>query len=113
VSLPAGEQRALHAIEGALAASEPRMTAMFAMFTKLTRDEEPTGVERLSRRHPPRPRLSAVCMLVPALTAAALLVTLVVGLVTSGLPVCGTTAAWHGPRSAASCTARMLPLGRR
>jgi hypothetical protein len=37
MSLPARERWALGAIEGALEASEPRMTAMFAIFTRLTR----------------------------------------------------------------------------
>ena len=39
-------------MESALEASEPRMKAMFAIFTRLTKDEEPIEAERLPRRRP-------------------------------------------------------------
>jgi hypothetical protein len=39
VSLPAGQQRALDGIESALQAGEPRLASMFAIFTRLARDE--------------------------------------------------------------------------
>jgi hypothetical protein len=39
VSLPACQQRALDGIEGALQACEPRLASMFAIFTRLARDE--------------------------------------------------------------------------
>jgi hypothetical protein len=49
MSLPARQQRMLAGIEGALQTSEPRMTAMFAVFTQLTRDEGPAMPEQLER----------------------------------------------------------------
>jgi hypothetical protein len=39
MSLPASQQRALDAIENALARREPRLTSMFAMFTRLATGE--------------------------------------------------------------------------
>lgn len=51
MSLPACQQRALDRMEGALRASEPRLTAMYAMFGQLTAGE-PISTERLSRKRP-------------------------------------------------------------
>jgi hypothetical protein len=107
MSLPACQQRALDAMESTLEASEPRMKAMFAMFTRLTKDEEPTEAERLPRR-PPWRRSGFLYLLVPALAALALMATLVAGLVTSGLSACGAGSSWSRvPRSAISCPVRV------
>jgi hypothetical protein len=54
VSLPAGQQQVLDRIESDLEAGEPRLRSMFAIFTRLTRDEgaprteslRPTGLVR-------------------------------------------------------------------
>jgi hypothetical protein len=43
-------RRALKALEKELAASEPHLEAMFAIFAKLTWDESPGGAEQLPRR---------------------------------------------------------------
>lgn len=48
MSLPARQRRALDRIERALLKSEPRMAAMFTMFTRLTHDDGPALTERLS-----------------------------------------------------------------
>lgn len=48
MSLPARQQRALNGIETALRASEPQMTAMFTMFTRLVHNDGPALPERLS-----------------------------------------------------------------
>jgi anti-sigma-K factor RskA len=103
MTLPACQQRALDAIESSLEASEPRMKAMFGIFTRLTKDEEPTRAERL----PDRPlwrRSGFLHLLVPVLAAVAIMASLVIGLVTSGLSACGTGPPWSRvPRSAVSC----------
>ncbi len=39
MSLPVGQQRVLDDIEDALKASEPRLASMYAMFTRLTKNE--------------------------------------------------------------------------
>ena len=47
MSLPACQQRALDRIEGALRASEPHLTSMYAIFARLNADE-PIGTEQLA-----------------------------------------------------------------
>jgi hypothetical protein len=47
VSLPACQQRALDGIESALQAREPRLASMFAIFTRLARDEAVPRTESL------------------------------------------------------------------
>jgi hypothetical protein len=52
VSLPARQQRVLDGIATAVAASEPQLASMFAIFTKLTSPDGPARTERLPRsRH--------------------------------------------------------------
>jgi hypothetical protein len=46
----ARRRRALKVIEKDLAASEPHLKAMFAIFGRLTQDEIPVGAESLPRR---------------------------------------------------------------
>ena len=50
MSLPAAQEHLLLGMEGELQASEPRLAAMFAIFTRLTRDEERTRLEQLAAR---------------------------------------------------------------
>ncbi|HEY1345884.1 MAG TPA: hypothetical protein VGF54_12910 [Streptosporangiaceae bacterium] len=47
MSLPACQERILSGIENALRACEPRLASRFAIFTRLTRDEEIPGTEQL------------------------------------------------------------------
>jgi hypothetical protein len=107
MSLPAREQRALDAIEHALAASEPRMKAMFAMFAKLTRGEAPISPENLSHRYLTRWRPGTLYVLIPALAVMALIAALVVGFASSGVFTgCTAGAAAGASRSAVSCVAK-------
>jgi hypothetical protein len=50
VSLPVSQQRVLQGIESALEGGEPRLRSMFAIFTRLTRDDGAPRTELL----PPR-----------------------------------------------------------
>jgi len=50
MSLPAGQQRILNAIEEALRVHDSRLASMFATFTRLTRQEEMPEVEQLKQR---------------------------------------------------------------
>jgi len=50
MSLAAREQRILDGIETALQAGETHLTSMFAIFTRLTGDEEKPGTEELADR---------------------------------------------------------------
>ncbi len=49
MSLPACQRRALNRMEGALRASEPHLTSMYAIFARLNASE-PIGAERLARK---------------------------------------------------------------
>ncbi len=48
MSLPAGQQRILDGIAETLRLTEPRLTAMFAIFTRLAKNEPPPRVEQLA-----------------------------------------------------------------
>ncbi len=50
MSLPPAQQRVLDGMAEAMQASEPRLVSMFAMFTRLTRNEAAPGREQLARR---------------------------------------------------------------
>jgi hypothetical protein len=50
MSLPVGQQRVLDDIEGALQTSEPRLASMYAIFTRLTKNEMRPGREELPTR---------------------------------------------------------------
>jgi predicted transcriptional regulator len=47
VGLPASQRRILEKIEHALRGSDPRLTSLFAIFSRLTRDEEMPAIEQL------------------------------------------------------------------
>jgi len=47
MGLPAGQRRVLERIEVTLRGSDPRLTALYAIFARLTRDEEMPRVEQL------------------------------------------------------------------
>jgi hypothetical protein len=57
MSLRARQQRALHRIEQTLAADDPRLGSMFAIFTRLTQHEAISMTERVRTRirHLPHP----------------------------------------------------------
>lgn len=50
MSLPAGQQRILDGIAEALRLTEPRLTVMFAIFTRLAKNEPPPCREQISAR---------------------------------------------------------------
>jgi len=53
MSLPTCQQRVLDRIEHSLHACDPRLRSMFAIFTKLTREEEMPRLEKLEPRSLP------------------------------------------------------------
>jgi hypothetical protein len=80
VSLPVSQQRVLDGIENALEGGEPRLRSMFAIFTRLTRDDgaprtETLGAETLLRRACPTGGLTTT-------VRAIIAVPLILGLVT-------------------------------
>jgi Protein of unknown function (DUF3040) len=50
VSLPPSQQRALDRIERMLRDSDPRLIALFSIFTRLTRDEDMPRIEEIRAR---------------------------------------------------------------
>jgi hypothetical protein len=50
VGLPVRQRRVLDGIESKLRTSDPRLAVMFAIFSRLTRDEEMPRIEELRRR---------------------------------------------------------------
>jgi hypothetical protein len=52
MSLPARQQRVLDGIAEALRRTEPRLASMFAIFTRLSKDEPPPWWEQLTTRGP-------------------------------------------------------------
>jgi len=52
MGLPGGQERILDGIADALRTSEPRLASMFAIFTRLTRNEPQPSQEQLGDRRP-------------------------------------------------------------
>jgi hypothetical protein len=50
MGLPASQRRVLDRIESTLRGSDPRLAALYAVFTRLTRDEEMPRIEQLRHR---------------------------------------------------------------
>jgi hypothetical protein len=75
MSLPAGQQRVLDRMEGALRASEPRLTSMYAIFSQLNAGE-PIAAEQLAgkrlRWFQPGTAMYAI-VLIPVMFAAVLI----------------------------------------
>jgi Protein of unknown function (DUF3040) len=91
MSLRIAQQRALDVMEKALEASEPRLTAKFAIFTRLNADEEPVRAERL----PPGRLHQFIPLMIPVAAIIMLIVSLVLGLGASGASACVPTAHAH------------------
>ena len=50
MGLPASQRRILERIENALRGSDPRLAALFSIFTRLNRDEEMPRIEQVRAR---------------------------------------------------------------
>ncbi len=115
MSLPAAEERALASIEQVLRSRDPRLSSLFSIFTRLTRQEAMPAIEEIRRRRW-RPQPGAV-----VLVAIALLVCgIVAGSLATGngcvqAPAATATAqpsAIAAATSVAHCGARPSPLSR-
>lgn len=121
LSLAGREQQILDGIETALQAGETRLTSMFAMFTRLSGDEERPGTEKLEARNwlrapraAGRPRRNAwwrstsraqwatgrptvnlrIVTLIPVVLAAIVLAVLL-GMITASMDACAAVNAGH------------------
>jgi hypothetical protein len=80
MSLPAGQQRVLDAIEVRLRSSEPQLTSMFAIFARLTRIDGGPHREQLPPSGPGiLRRLLILCPLVVVLAGLAVLIATDIG----------------------------------
>ena len=108
--LPAGQQQVLDGIETDLEGCEPKLTSMFAIFTRLTQDDGAPRTESLR----PEGRLTGTVRAIIAVPLILGLVALVVLMaVTSGTPSCQPGAGIHGAARTASCQSVRGPLARR
>lgn len=78
----ARQRRTLGGIERALESNQPEMAGKFAVFARLTAGEEPTGLERISRRADRRP--PAVLVLLAVVSMALLVSGVLLGTSASG-----------------------------
>lgn len=91
MGLPGRQQRVLNDIENALESRYPQLTAMFAMFTRLSRGEELASAERLPRRAAARMR-PGVLVVLPFAAVMAFLAGLLIAVAMGGVAACATTA---------------------
>lgn len=98
MSLPAGQQQVLDRIETDLEGCEPRLRSMFAIFTRLTRDE---GAPRTELLRPQGRRLRWAWPKIRLTVRAAIYIPLVLGLVTLFVLLAINSSAVPGCRAAA------------
>ncbi len=116
VSLPVSQQRVLEGIESALEGGEPRLGSMFAIFTRLTRDEGAPRTEALRAETLLRRAWSASGL--AATARAVIAVPLILGLLALCVFMAVNGSAGHscgpGPwmTRATSCQSAQLPDGR-
>jgi hypothetical protein len=108
VSLPASQQRVLHEIEDDLRGCEPRLVSMFAIFTRLTRDD---GLPRSESLRPPAAGLRRTITQAVILGLMALFVFMAV--IDSAGPGCSPVSGPQGSAkiSAQSCQSAQQPPG--
>jgi hypothetical protein len=99
MGLPAGQQRVLDGMERTLQSCEPKLTAMFAIFARLTKDETTPRIEALDGRWFSRGRgrwqlaaghrgTAARIVLIPVLLASVVAVIVLGGLTTPAGRTC-------------------------
>jgi hypothetical protein len=126
VSLPSSQERVLHRMEGVLRDSDPRLMALFTIFSRLTREEEmprieelravlirfriwfswhTTSLRRIARRR--SERMQAVVFFLMAL--AAMSCALIISVGSHGAPRCWTAS--KAPAAELIVKARQCKLG--
>lgn len=116
VSLPAGQQQVLDRIETDLEGCEPRLRSMFAIFTRLTRDDGAPRTESLLPRGRLRTWLTGIPRAVMWMPLVLGLVTVFVFLAINGaaVPSCSGAAGAHAAPAgrAIGCQSVQEPPGR-
>jgi Protein of unknown function (DUF3040) len=110
VSLPTGQQRVLDRIETDLEACEPRLRSMFAIFTRLTRDEGAPRTESLR----PRGRLTfqARTVITAAILVGLVALSVLMALSSSAGHGCQPAPGVHGAARTATCESAQPAAGR-
>jgi hypothetical protein len=100
VSLPSYQQALLNGMDRTLEARDPRLASMFAIFTRLTRDDGPPRTERLAVRPSlairacrSGARLARASATIPVVLVAGLMAAIIaLGILTSSGAACPSTA---------------------
>jgi hypothetical protein len=111
VSLPAGQQQVLDRIETDLEGGEPRLRSMFAIFTRLTRDEEAPAIESLSPVGRPNwltGRLRTV-VTVPVIVILGLALLVFLAVTSSAAHGCRPAVGGHPTARVATCQSAQVP----
>jgi hypothetical protein len=110
VSLPGSQQQVLDRIEADIEDCEPRLKSMFAIFTRLTRDDGEPRTEALLSRSPLAGRVRAIIAapLILGLVALLVLMAITGSTARSCQPATGTPSAAR----TTSCQSVQQPLGR-
>lgn len=103
VSLSSYQQSLLNGMDRALEARDPRLAAMFALFTRLTREDGPPRTERLASRPSlwrrlllVPPRVAKASAAIPIVLVAGLMAAIIaLGIVTSQASPCPPASADH------------------
>jgi hypothetical protein len=110
VSLPTGQQRVLERIETDLEGCEPRLRSMFAIFTRLTRDDGAPRTEALlpRRRRAIQPRtVMTIALLLGLVTLSVLM-----AVSSSARHSCQAAPGVHGAAQTATCQSAPVSPGR-
>jgi hypothetical protein len=113
VSLPAGQKQVLDRIETDLEGCEPKLRSMFAIFTRLTRDDGAPRTESLPPRWtwPHRGLTATLCTIMVVSLALGLAVFFVLAAISNSVaPGCQRMAT--PIRAAASCQSAKMPGAR-
>ena len=114
--MPVSQQRVLEGIESALEGGEPRLRSMFAIFTRLNRDEGVPCIEALRTETLLRRVWPAGGVTVPI--RALIAIPLILGLLALCIFMAINTSAGHGCRPVSvlspvtTCQSAQLPSGR-
>jgi hypothetical protein len=112
VSLPVSEQRVLDRIENALEGGEPRLRSMFAIFTRLTRDDAVPITEAIQPRkrlRRPRPASGVTAARMRAIIAVPVILGLITLCIFMAINSSGAQGCRPGPVLARTVTCQSAP----
>jgi hypothetical protein len=104
MSLPASEQKAASRIEHGLMTTDPRLTSLFTIFTRLTRHEAMPAIEQIRQRWWRPPQCAVIAVVIALIIGAAVLSSVFSPSACAGAPrlASATARAWLQPAAALS-----------